>query len=363
MTTDIYVPAIVTAAQSESLLAAALAYARLGFSVLPLKGKRPNLPTWTVHQKQAASPDLIHTWHQAGLLHNIGLVCGSASGNRVALDLDGAAGYPAFVALFPHLADTYTVATGGGVGKHIYWQVEDLPEPVKAMNTPLGNVEMCSQGRQIVAPPSLHPTTQQPYRVEKACDILQVKDLQAVVEWIDSFKKASPMPHSHWQPPRHLPAHRGDLNPRLLEELARHFTGLGYKAYGDWLHGRCVYPGNHKNGDRHPSFGFNTQTGYGYCFKCGTMLAKDLCTALGIRPDDYGGLIARQEYLPPRHSVVTLSDAPIDSPQSTEPESPALSVAAGSALPPHEPVAPALTTLTLPNWLQLYLEWAGRTGN
>ncbi len=366
---------IVQAAQSKTILEAAIAYMKLGFSVLPLKGKRPALDNWKQYQDKAAGLATIQHWYKAGLLQNVGLICGGVSGNRVALDLDGAAGYPAFAATFPALAETYTVATGGGVGKHIYWQVAEggqLPPAVKAMGTPLGNLEMCAAGRQIVAPPSIHPTTHNPYIVERALPILQVADLCAVVEWIESFKKTTAMSHSNWQPPRNLPTSRGDLNPRVLEELARHFVGLGYHHYGDWLHGGCIYPGNHKNGDRHPSFGFNTQTGYGYCFKCGTMLAKDICYTLGIRPEDYGGLIARQEYVPPRLSSVKLSDAPTDSPQSPMPlqpdipptlKPPALPVADGNSLPPNEPVTPSLADLKLPNWLQLYLDWAGRTGN
>ncbi|MBZ0306620.1 MAG: bifunctional DNA primase/polymerase, partial [Anaerolineae bacterium] len=236
------VPDIVQAAQSKTILEAAIAYMKLGFSVLPLKGKRPALDNWKQYQDKAAGLATIQHWHRAGLLQNVGLICGGVSDNRVALDLDGAAGYPAFAATFPALAETYTVATGGGVGKHIYWQVAQLPLAVKAMGTPLGNLEMCAAGRQIVAPPSIHPTTKNPYIVERTLPILQVADLCAVVEWIESFKKNAPMPPSNWQPPRNLPTGRGDLNPRVLEELARYFVGLGYHYYGDWLHGQCVYP-------------------------------------------------------------------------------------------------------------------------
>jgi hypothetical protein len=100
--------------------------------------------------------------YRQGILQNIGIVCGVASGNLVVLDLDGAAGYPAFAASFPHLAETYTVATGGGVGRHVYFRVEQMPPSVKAMNTPIGNLELCGEGRQVVAPPSLHPITGQP---------------------------------------------------------------------------------------------------------------------------------------------------------------------------------------------------------
>ena len=110
------------------------------------------------------------------------LICGAVSNNLVVLDLDGAVGYPVFAAKFPHLAETYTVATGGGIGKHVYWRVDEIPPAVKAMNTPLGHIEMCAGGRQIVAPPSIHPKTGKPYVVESSLDILHVPNLQEVVE-------------------------------------------------------------------------------------------------------------------------------------------------------------------------------------
>src|SRR5690606_1293233 len=136
--------------------------------------------------------------HRQGILQNIGIVCGTVSGKLVVLDLDGAAGYPAFAASFPHLADTYTVATGGGVGRHVYFHTEQMPPSVKAIGTPIGNLELCGEGRQVVAPPCVHPTTGQPYRVEKVYDILQVPDLGELVRWIEAFKPRET--HSNWRP-------------------------------------------------------------------------------------------------------------------------------------------------------------------
>lgn len=358
------VPDIIQAAQSKTILDATIAYMQMGFSVLPLKGKRPALENWKQYQERAATLATIQSWHKVGLLQNVGLVCGAVSVNRVALDLDGVAGYAAFVATFPVLAETYTVATGGGVGKHLYWQVEQLPPAIKAMDTPLGNLEMCAAGRQIVAVPSIHPTTHNPYVVEKNLPILHIADLVEVVEWIEAFKKTTPTLPTKWQPPRHMPAVSSDLNPRVIEALAQHFENLGYRRYGEWLHGPCVYPGNHKNGDHHPSFGFNTQSGYGYCFKCGTLLAKDLCRALDIHPENYGGLMTRLDPLSPQPSTGKSSPVLQSRPDpATTPTPKVLPAADGDSMPPREPTSPSLADLKLPNWLQQYLDWAGRTGN
>lgn len=302
-----------------------------------MDGKRPALTSWIQYQQEAAPSETIQGWNSAGQLHNIGIVCGKVSGNLVVLDLDGAAGYPAFAATFPTLAETYTVASGGGVGRHVYFRTEQMPPSVKAMNTPIGNLELCGEGRQVVAPPSIHPTTGKPYCVEKSFNILQVPELTVLAAWIESFK-----PHQsvhEWQPPARInfPTSDVSLNPRVINEIARVLVGQGFKAHGEWLHGNCIYPERHKNGDRNPSFGFNTRTGYGHCYVCGTLLAKEVCESLNIDPISLGGLIERPQ--PP-----TVKRIPIPN-------------------KPNDPPPPVPTNYKLPNWLAQYMDWAGTTGN
>ena len=177
-----------SAAESKTVYEATRQYADLGFSVIPLKGKRPALKSWKGYQQQRATDDDIETWQGQGLLENVGIVCGAVSGNLIVLDLDGAAGYPAFAATFPQLARTFTVATGGGVGRHVYFRVKHLPPSVKAMDTPIGNLELCGEGRQVVAAPGIHPVTGNPYQIAIAADILQINDLDDLADWIQSFR-------------------------------------------------------------------------------------------------------------------------------------------------------------------------------
>ena len=336
-------PPIVQAAQAQTTLSAALAYAALGLSMIPLEGKRPSLTTWTEYQQVAASPETIRAWGSAGLLKNIGIVCGKVSGNLVVLDLDGAAGYPAFAATFPALAETYTVASGGGVGKHVYFYADSMPPSVKAMGTPIGNLELCGEGRQVVAPPSIHPTTGRPYRVARISDILRVPDLTELAAWIESFKPRQPV--REWQPPTRInfPAGDAPLNPRVIDAIARVLVGQGFKPHGDWLHGSCIYPERHKNGDRNPSFGFNTQTGYGHCYVCGTMLAKEVCQALNIDPDQVGGLVER-----PQPPIIQTQPTVKRKPVPDKPKDPPPSIS---------------TDYKLPDWLAQYMNWSGTTGN
>jgi len=332
------IPPIVRAAQSESIGAAALAYASLGMSVIPLDGKRPALKSWTQYQQERADQQTIRSW----IFGNVGIVCGRVSGNLVVLDLDGAAGYAAFTAQFPVFAETYTVASGGGIGRHVYFYADQLPPSVKAMNTPIGHLEVCGDGRQVVAPPSVHPITGQPYRVEQLLDILRVPNLDDLVAWVEAFKPRQET--RTWQPPKiSTPTGDAPLNRRVVEEISRVLIGQGFKLHGEWLHGRCINPQGHKHGDRNPSFGFNTTSGYGHCYVCGTMLAKDICARLNIDLGQLGGLVEKPE--PPL----------IQSTRKARRE---------ERQPPDEP--PTLSgkvETKLPDWLARYVDWSGTTGN
>ncbi len=358
---------IVQAAQSNTILDAALMYARLGMSVIPLKGKRPSLASWTQLQQIRADAVTIHRWQRNGLLQNVGLVCGSASQNLVVLDADGPASYVAFAATFPKLAEAYTVATGSGKGHHVYFYVEQLPESIKAMNLPIGNLELCANGRQVVAPPSVHPVTGNPYSVHKPLDVLRVETLIELAQWIESFKsKSQSAPTSFESMP---PNHSTKLNPKVMEEIERYFLQQGYREVGEWLHGPCIYPHRHQHGDRNPSFGFNRISGFGSCFVCGTILAKDICAAVGIDVSTLGGLVENYSKTNPPHqpTAVRLS-LPVNEPRIPQ-ETKLASITfpppmPPSDLPPFEPnFGVSIRDLKLPNWLKIYVEWAGATGN
>jgi len=331
-------PPIVSAAQSESIGAAALAYAALGLSIIPLDGKRPALKSWTQYQRERADEQTIRAW----TFGNIGIVCGAVSGNLVILDLDGTAGYAAFAATFPALAQTFTVASGGGIGRHVYFYADVLPPSVKAMGTPIGHLELCGDGRQVVAPPSIHPITGQPYRIEKALDILRVPNLDDLAAWIESFKPRQIV--KTWKPPRSsAPMGEAPLSRRVVDEIARTLAGQGFKSHGDWLHGQCINPQGHKHGDRNPSFGFNTMSGYGHCYVCGTMLAKDICVRVNIDPGQLGGLVEKPELplIQPTRKARREERQPPDEP----------------------PMLSGKGAAKLPDWLARYVDWSGTTGN
>jgi hypothetical protein len=80
------------------------------------------------------------------------------------------------------------------------------------------------------------------------------------------------------------------LNPALLDTVTETLIHRGYRRSGDWLSGPCLFPRHHQHGDAHSSFGFNIRTGYGHCFRCHSLLLKDICRTLDIHPADYGGV-------------------------------------------------------------------------
>ena len=125
------------------------------------------------------------------------------------------------------------------MGKHVYFQVDGLPASVKAMGTPIGNFELCGQGRQVVAPPSVHPDTDQPYQVEKALDLLHLTDLKELAAWIENFKPGQLA--TEWRAPASINHAAGDatLNPKVIDAIPQLLVGQGFKQRGDWLRSMC----------------------------------------------------------------------------------------------------------------------------
>lgn len=177
-------PAIVEAADADTIYEAALAYAELGISIIPTRGKEPGVPTWRERQQRRASRGVIDFWHDKGYLTNVGVVCGAVSGNLVVMDLDGEAAFAAYANRFPHLLDTYTVRSGSGHGYHLYYQSEALPPTTRVTGLEAGNVELRANGCYVVAPPSTHPVSGKRYTVARALPVMRVSGMDAVVAWI-----------------------------------------------------------------------------------------------------------------------------------------------------------------------------------
>jgi hypothetical protein len=173
---------MVVAGQSATVLAAAVAYAALGISVIPCQGKVASLPSWHEFQERIAMPAEIRRWDRAGRLENVAIVCGRVSGNLVVVDLDSRAAMAAYSNRFPELMETYTVLSTKGA--HLYYRVDDLPPTTRLLDAELGNIELRANGCYVVAPPSIHPASRRRYAVCRSADIMRLPHMRAVVDWI-----------------------------------------------------------------------------------------------------------------------------------------------------------------------------------
>jgi len=179
-------------ANSQTVIESALGYVEAGFSVVPLTGKKParfynpnnrrwQSFQWAVAQHRRATFSHVHNWQERGWLENVGIVCGKVSGNLVVIDLDGESAVDEFKATYPHLwQGTYVVISGSGKGAHVYLYTMILPPTTRTKG-----FELRANGCYVVAPPSLHPETKQPYKpVDNDMQILVLDELEDVVNWI-----------------------------------------------------------------------------------------------------------------------------------------------------------------------------------
>jgi len=116
---------------------------------------------------------------------NIGIIGGAVSGNLVLIDLDGDEAVSRFAHEFPALMDTYTVRSGSGHGAHLYLRASLLPHSKRTTKLEWGNVEMRADGCYVVAPPSIHPDSGQPYTVINRAPIKRVTSLTLLELWVD----------------------------------------------------------------------------------------------------------------------------------------------------------------------------------
>ncbi|MBI4576931.1 MAG: bifunctional DNA primase/polymerase [Planctomycetes bacterium] len=133
-----------------------------GYPILPLAGKRP----LTLHGVHDASTDpyTIRGWWRRWPTANVGVACGPTSGLLV-LDIDPRHGGDATLATMERtygaLPATVEALTGrGDGGRHLYFA---WPVGTERVRSPGPGVDALGPGRYLVAPPSVHPVSGQPY--------------------------------------------------------------------------------------------------------------------------------------------------------------------------------------------------------
>jgi hypothetical protein len=181
-------------------------------------------------------------------------------------------------------APSCIVASGGGY--HAYWWLDEPTANLPTARHLLRGLATALHGDNLSVAQSLRVPqshNNKPMRGNALCQVLELHDHRYL---LDAFKAYLP---SNRPPPRRsstaiTPAARTPcaLNANTIQRVTDALLASGCKPRGDWLNGACPFPERHKHADRHPSFGYNTKTGYGFCHVCGTLLLKDLYPALGI---------------------------------------------------------------------------------
>ena len=176
--------------------------------------------------------------------------------------------------------------TGGGY--HAYWWLnKPLTDMVLARHLIRGLAQLTG-GDMLSPAQSLRLVGSHNTKLERnnaLCHAIALNDNRYSIETFTSL-----IPQPKQTPPRFIPQRHisrtisgKTLNPDLIQAVSQHLISLGYVQRGDWLCGSCPYPENHRHDDKHHSFGFNVQTGYGNCYRCGSMLLKDICEILRIQ--------------------------------------------------------------------------------
>ncbi len=187
--------------------------------------------------------------------------------------------------------------TGGGF--HAYWWLEEPLADLGLARQLLRGLGQAAGGDSLSVAQSLRlagTRNSKPNRNNARCRIVELHDTAYPVAAFSYILPRQTAPQTA-PIPRRTAARWSDgrLNPALLDAVTGRLSDMGYSRQGDWLSGPCLYPARHHHDDSHPSFGFNTRTGYGHCFRCGSILLKDICTPIGMHPADYGGLYIQDE--------------------------------------------------------------------
>lgn len=169
------------AALAPNIMRAALMYAQLGYSVIPVQGKQCTID-WQRNQTYPATQAKILRWYGDGMLTGVALVCGAVSRNLVILDFDGLDCAKEFREIFPELCKTHHVLSGSRNGEHYYYHVDQLPQTTRTKG-----FELRADGHYVVAPPSLHASGFQ-YSVYGDYPIMHLPNIANVAAWINAKK-------------------------------------------------------------------------------------------------------------------------------------------------------------------------------
>jgi hypothetical protein len=180
----------------ETVLTAALAYAKRGWSVVPVvpRDKRPLIP-WREFQGRIATDLEIRGWYRRWPEANVAIVTGAVS-RLVVLDVDPRHGGDDSLRDLERahrpLPSTIESITGGG-GRHVYFR-----HPGGLVRNLVGlapGIDLRGDGGLVVAPPSIHPSGRgYAWEVSHHPDDV---DIAPLPRWIAARHSARDRPSGH----------------------------------------------------------------------------------------------------------------------------------------------------------------------
>ena len=138
----------------------ALEYRERGWSVMPLRGKKPALASWKALQHERSTIGILHHWFgfRNKMDFNVGVITGRVS-DLVVVDTDSLEAALFWESTFP----TTPLRSKTGKGVHFYFRHPG--SDVRNGRHLLGRaVDIRGDGGYVVAPPSVHPETGTAYK-------------------------------------------------------------------------------------------------------------------------------------------------------------------------------------------------------
>lgn len=142
-----------------TLARAASEYLALGWSLIPLFGKMPALPSWKEYQQRLPSSQELATWFSdvGRPPSGLGVVTGRLS-RLVVVDCDSEADAAFWSKTYP--SSPLVVLTGGG-GIHFYYAMPEGGEVRNRAGVLRRRIDIRGEGGYATAPPSSHPSGRQ----------------------------------------------------------------------------------------------------------------------------------------------------------------------------------------------------------
>ena len=128
----------------------ALAYSRLGFSILPINGKRYHGRSWKKYQTTPMPEHEIRHRFSSPSISGLAVVLGQISGDLCCRDFDDEGAYHAWAAEHPDHASTLPTAKTAN-GFHVYFKTS------RQNTRKLGDGELRGERSYCLLPPSKHP--------------------------------------------------------------------------------------------------------------------------------------------------------------------------------------------------------------